>query len=66
MKMKYKNILNCHFHTPEKCRILKEMLCTSGKCSFCKTTEQYLSDLEKYPSCNYEEIYAARHKNDMK
>ena len=31
------------------CRILKEMFCkTKGKCSFYKSTEQYLKDLRKY------------------
>ena len=56
----------CHFQSERGCKALTEMLCKSGKCSFCKTTEQVKADLVKYPPCNYAEIYAARHKNDMK
>ena len=57
---------NCRFYTPKRCKILTEMLCKSGKCSFYKTTRQYEADLIKYPPCNYAEIYAAKHKNDTK
>ena len=58
------NKLNCHFHTPKKCRILTEMLCKSGRCGFYKTEKQYQEDLIKYPPFNYAAYYEKKHKND--
>ena len=51
---------DCHFYTPKRCRILAEILCKSGKCSFYKTTRQYEEDLQKYVSPF---IYAIEQKN---
>ena len=38
----------------------------SKQCKFYKTHKKYRDDLKKYPPCDYADIYAKRHKNDMK
>ncbi len=58
---------NCHFYRRYNyCTVLKEMVCTNGKCTFFKTTKEYKEALKKYPVVNYAELYKSRHKNDAK
>ena len=48
------------------CTVLTEVVCKSKQCKFYKTHKKYRDDLKKYPPCDYANIYAKRHKNDMK
>ena len=44
---------DCHFHDATRCRVLTEMLCDRGQCSFHKTKAEYKEGLKKYPPIDY-------------
>lgn len=40
---------DCFAYKRTQCKVLNEMTCQYGECSFYKTTEQFKADLKKYP-----------------
>ena len=48
------------------CTVLTAVVCKSKQCKFYKKHKKYRDDLKKYPPCDYADIYAKRHKKDMK